>query len=162
MRRTRPLIRLPCLESFGSAANLLCTAAGSISTPSCSERLQTDESCPPSPRQRGVRRCYHTPYPDTCTAATGRLLNPLQANLGYYEGSVALQVRALVHRTSVGDPVFTLWQSYGVGGSPVRPFDPAHCGHVGRAGTMAVGHLHDHAVPRHRCNDPTLPSTIRP
>src|SRR5262249_51585322 len=95
-------------------------------------------------------------------SVTDRLLDPLQANLGYYGGSVTLQVRVLRPRTSVGDPAFTIWQSCGVGGFPVRPFNPAHCGHVGRAGTMVVGHLHDHAVPRQRSNGPALPSTIRP
>jgi hypothetical protein len=38
----------------------------------------------------------------------GHLLRPLQANLGYYEGSVALQVDRVRCLTSVGDPAFMM------------------------------------------------------
>src|SRR5712691_2655604 len=34
------------------------------------------------------------------------LLNPLQANVGYYGDSVAIQVDGLNHHTSLGDPAF--------------------------------------------------------
>ena len=105
MRRKRPLIRLPCLEIYGSASNLLLTVADSISTSLCSEGWKVDGSCSPSPQPWGFRGCCHDAY--TRAEPGVWLLHPLQANLGYYGVSVAIQVGNRRCHTSLGDPVFT-------------------------------------------------------
>jgi hypothetical protein len=51
----------------------------------------------------------------------GHLLRPLQANLGYYEGSVALRVDRVSGRTGLGDPAFMMEQRFGVRRCLVRP-----------------------------------------
>jgi hypothetical protein len=51
----------------------------------------------------------------------GHLLRPLQANLGYYEGSVAIPVDRVSGRTGLGDPAFMREQRSGVRRCLVRP-----------------------------------------
>lgn len=51
----------------------------------------------------------------------GHLLHPLQANLGYYEGSVAIPVDRMPCLTGLGDPAFMMEQRSGVLRCLVRP-----------------------------------------
>ena len=51
----------------------------------------------------------------------GHLLRPLRANLGYYEGSVAIRVDRVSGRTGLGDPAFMREQRSGVRRCLVRP-----------------------------------------
>ena len=63
----------------------------------------------------------------------GHLLRPLQANLGYYEGSVAIPVDSAHCLTGLGDPAFMMEQRFGVLGASFVPWS-SYGRYVGAAG----------------------------
>src|SRR4029434_8272758 len=81
-----------CMSFRGVVSTLRMTVAGSLSTP-----LSVGEVSPhkllPFPWTAGFSRPSPAPYTRVHLSRGGKLLHPLRTNLGYYESSVALQVR---------------------------------------------------------------------